>query len=357
MANYSTLPGCPKHWTEEQDKALLAAYPAMTSSTTITTFKCTIRKLALGHLPSTSQIFLNLRDPHPNAANLISYDLDFLCYRIRRLLSPQAAHTSGFLTTWAKVPRNIHPPICKEGCIASGRRNCRTWQNLSTQEYRCGGCGRMDLTPLLPNPLVTATKTLMSTLLAEARFQAPNTAFTGTPSSTKAAQQIDKTVAGPANWAVEHTRHLKESYLTQVHRCTRFSAAAFKLALSIFFPPMATDIDIADLAIDPSTYDLCFLHNQLEKAFGQCACREDEVSIPGEQEKKKCYLRPFVQVVLSNDGTAVACSKCSAEKGVVYAIPMSVEDEMATTYEGFRCGMCGNEEVKEIEVSGEVRVV
>ncbi|KAI4190405.1 MAG: hypothetical protein LQ346_004926 [Caloplaca aetnensis] len=359
MANYSTLPGCPEHWTEEQDEALKEAYPAITSSPTITTFKCTTRQLAFGHFPSTTQILLDLRDPYPNAANIISYDLDFLCYRIKRLLSPHAVHTSGFLTTWAKVPRNIHPPICKNGCIASGRCNSRTWQNFSTQEYRCGGCGRMDLTPLPSDPSITATKALIFTASAEARFQAPNTAFAGTPSSTTAARQVDTTVFGPANWTVEHTRHLKESYLTQVQRFTRFSVTSFKLALSIFFPPSATNLDIAALAIDPSTYDLCFLHNQLEKAFGQCSCRENEVSIPGEEEEeeKKCYLRPYVQVVLSNDGMAVACGKCSPEKGVVYAVPVGVEDGMAPTYEGFRCGMCGNTEVKKIEVSDEVTAV
>ncbi len=215
----------------------------------------------------------------------------------------------------------------------------------------------MDLTPLPSDPSVTAPKTLISIASAEPRFQAPDTAFAGTPSPTTAARQINTTVSGPANWAVDHTRHLKESYLTQVHRYTRFSVATFKLALSICFPLTATDIDIAALAIDPSTYDICFLHNQLEKAFGQCVCRGNEVSVPVEQEKKECYLRPYVQVVLSNDGMAVTCGKCSADKGVVYAIPVRVEDEMATTYQGFRCGMCGNTEVKETEVPSEVMEV
>ncbi|KAL8751851.1 MAG: hypothetical protein Q9184_005924 [Pyrenodesmia sp. 2 TL-2023] len=360
VANYSALPGCPKHWTEEQDKALKAAYPAITSSPTITTFKRTISKLAVAPLPS-SAILPSLRDPNPNAASLISYDLDFLSHRIKRLLSPHAAHTSGFLTTWSKVPRNIHPPICKKGCFASGRRNSRTWQNLSTQEYRCGGCGRMDLTPVSSNPSVTATKTLISTAtaLAMRTYQAPATAFTGTGPSVTSARQVCTTISGPANWAIEHKRHLKESYLTQVHHYTRFSATAFKMALSIFFPPTAADVDIAALAVDPSTYDLCFLHNQLEKAFGQCACRGNEISVSEkkESEKENCYLRPYMQVVVSNAGMAVACGKCMPEKGIVYAIPVVLEDGAEKTYEGFRCGVCGDTDVREIEVSSKVKAV
>ncbi|KAL8925390.1 MAG: hypothetical protein Q9208_003482 [Pyrenodesmia sp. 3 TL-2023] len=357
MAIYSTLPGCPQHWTEEQDKALKAAYSTITSAPTITTFKRTISKLARAPLPF-SAILPNLRDPSPNAVSLISYDLDFLSHRIKRLLSPHTAHTSGFLTTWSKVPRSIHPPVCKKGCLASGRRKSRTWQNLSTQEYRCGGCGRMDLTPLPPNPSVMATKTLISaaTALATRTYQAPATAFTGTGPSATSVRQTGTTISGPTNWAIDHTRHLKESYLTQVHHYTRFSVTAFKLALSIFYPMTATDVDIAALAIDPSTYDLCFLHNQLEKAFGQCACRATEVSVSGAGEKK-CYLRPYVHVVVSNAGMAVACGKCMPEKGIVYAIPVALEDGAEKTNEGFRCGVCGDTDVKEIEVSGEVQAV
>lgn len=69
--------------------------------------------------------------------------------------------------------------------------------------------------------------------------------------------------------------------------------------------------------------------------------------------KRRCYLHPYVKAEVSNEGKVVACGKCTSDMGVVYAIPVNEAGEMGGRYEGFRCGLCGDGDVKEIEVLDE----
>ncbi|KAI4096736.1 MAG: hypothetical protein LQ344_000876 [Seirophora lacunosa] len=358
----SSLPGCPKHWKRAQDDALKAAYPAMRTSSMITAFKRTTCRLVLATL-SPRDLLPNLRDPYPNAANLISYDLDFLSRRIKHLLGP-AAHSNreGFLANWAKTPRSQTTRACSHGCEASGRRNSRVWQDLSSQDHRCGGCGRTDLTILPPNPALTRVRDLVT---AGASITRPkqhhhhlNTPFPGIYSPATTPEPLRRApahsiITGPASWTRAHMRHLKESYITQKFYHPNFSISDFKMALAIFFPADAPDPDVAALHVAPATFDLCFVHNMLERLFGACTCRQFDIanpSAPAGAPRRKCYLRPWVRVEGADEERLVGCGKCELGGEAVYAVPVKGGGEGDVRYKWFRCGGCGDSDVKSAEV-------
>ncbi|KAL8647207.1 MAG: hypothetical protein Q9210_005695, partial [Variospora velana] len=143
-----------------------------------------------------------------------------------------------------------------------------------------------------------------------------------------------------------------ESYLTQqkVHKPPYFSIADFKMALAIFFPADAPDPDVAALHVRPAAFDICFVHNVLEKLFGACACRHQveglDPLVPAEGPRRKCYLRPWVRVEVAGE---IKCGKCELGREAVYAVPAKGEGEGGVRYEGFRCGGCGNMDVKGVE--------
>ncbi|KAL8988616.1 MAG: hypothetical protein Q9177_002338 [Variospora cf. flavescens] len=357
----TSLPGCPKNWKHAQDDALKAAYPAMRTSSTITAFKHTTCKTILATLRPL-EIVPNLRDTHSNAANIISYDLDFLSRRIKHLIGP-AAHTNreGFLANWTKTPRSQTTRACTMGCETAGRRHSRVWQDLSSQVHRCGGCGRTDLTILPPNPALTRVRDLVIAGAASmTRQQQLSTAFPGIRSPAPPLPASTTIITAPAAWTLTHTRHLKESYLKQqkVHEPPYFSIADFKMALAIFFPADAPDPDHAALHVRPAAFDICLVHNVLERLFGACACRHQvkglDPLVPAEGSRRKCYLRPWVRVEVAGE---IKCGKCELGGEAVYAVPAKREGEGegegGVRYEGFRCGGCGNMDVKGC---GEVRL-
>ncbi|KAL8717350.1 MAG: hypothetical protein Q9225_005397 [Loekoesia sp. 1 TL-2023] len=343
----------------------------MLSSSDISEFKRSICKAVIVSLDSPESILTNIRDLRPNAANQFSYDLDFLSRRIKLLIGSAASgNGEGFLASWSKTPRSFSNRVCSKGCLSVGRKDSRIWQNIATQELRCGGCGRKDLTIVLPDP---AIKNLLATVsdaiqMEKGAKQHQSSPFNGIRSSkdTTNPRSIERLyhqsintsnshqprITTPPSWAQTHDTHLRESYITQIAK-HNFSILNLKLSLSIFFPASHPSPSIRALHIDPSTYDLCFIHNRLETLFGACLCRNTDTSSSSVPRFKRCYFHPFIRTEVSNSGKLLECGKCGVDPPAVYAVPVEEASVAFPACKKLRCGGCGNEEVKEVEVSEE----
>ena len=134
----------------------------------------------------------------------------------------------------------------------------------------------------------------------------------------------------PPNWNDDCDTLLAKAFLSPNVNINSFKRAVYSV------DPKASDA----ASVDPSTYDLSFVHDRLEELLGKCLCRtrmQNNIHMGGEQAHfHKSWLRLSWE---KGDGARLYCSECMMLPPAIY---------MNRHTKIYRCGECGNLELSRV---------
>lgn len=336
--------GKPLNWSSEADTLLTTLYK-MSATFNIDRFKCLTASAA-----------------SPIAKD--SYDLSFLQSRLEKLLGPYVpgADPNANLEPGVTPPNYLHRTWLKLDvqdsrvthlcCIECNTTSPAIFENVKTEQLRCGYCGNMDSSHLVKvgdanssciKPLDLNRKETMQPIMKprvpvkcfhkERDFKQSNNGISAevmtaawdldTPSK-RGANEL------PQNWNVVIDMTLKQWYKKSPKR---FDIDGFKSDIHRAFH------GAPNLCIDPGSYDLVFLHDRLDKLLGPCICHllEEDRAHLGPDDEPSFFHREWRHFKADPLGRRFYCDLCKVSPPVICRNERS--------YNEYRCGSCGNPNV------------
>ena len=331
----------PLNWSSEADTLLTTLYK-MSTTFNIDRFKCL----------TASATFPIAKD---------SYDLIFLQSRLEELLGPYMPGTDpkanlelgvAPLTylhrTWQKLDVQ-DSRVTHLRCIKCNSSSPEIFENVKTEQMRCGYCGNMEsgylvnvrdvnsrcLKPLDLNRKETMQPSMKLRVPVKC-LQKERVSKQGNNGSSAevmtAAWDLDipsKCGANqlPQNWNVVIDMTLKQWYKKSPKR---FDIDGFKYDIHRAFH------GAPNLCVDPGSYDLVFLHDRLDKLIGPCICHlpAEDRALLGPDDEPSFFHREWRHFRADPLGRRFYCDLCKVSPPVICRNERS--------YNEYRCGSCGN---------------
>ena len=296
--------------------------------------------------------------------NRDSYDLLFLQRRLEELLGPCISTTDPRVKvelgitapthldkTWLK----LEVEDSRNGYVRCTKCNAThpaIYMDVKTRKLRCGHCGNMDCRHLVKwadaIPSIGETRNLKHEETAEQstkprpRVECQYKKEKMEQSSNRNSEEAE-TLPGdldivskrrsndlPPNWNVFNDMILKHWYRKDPKQ---FDLDGFKREIHLTFH------GAPNLCISPSSYDIMFLHDRLDKLIGPCICRlsKEDCANLGPDSEPSFFHREWRAFRNDHIGRRLYCDLCKVSP------PLICRNERSN--EEYRCGSCGNSKV------------
>ena len=293
-----------------------------------------------------------------------SYDLVFVQSRLEELLGPYISETDPGVKAEPGVPaptyldkvwlkleveddrgKHLH-------CTECNSIHPAIYVDVKTKQLRCGHCGNMDSSHLVEGAHIVPNRTeYLDPQCVEAAVQI------GKPRARAECQHgkemLEQSSSGssakskmlpgdldipsarrpddlPPNWNVFNDMILKKWYAKDP---MQFDINGFKREIHLIFH------GAPNMCMSPTSYDIVFLHNRLDKLIGPCICRmgkEDRANV-GPADEPSFFHREWRAFKADDFGRRLYCDFCKVTPPLICRNERSREE--------YRCGSCGNSKI------------